>query len=126
MNSEIENVVTLFRPVGRRELELIRESGFREFPSRLPHPPFFYPVTNVEYATQIARDWNTKYSESGHSGYVLRFAVREEFLKAYPIRQVGDVTHREYWIPAAELAQFNQNILGLIEVVAEFHGAESK
>lgn len=122
MKTEIDNVVTLFRPVGRRELELIRESGFREFPPRLSQQPFFYPVTNLAYATQIARDWNTRDVESGHAGYVLKFAVREEFLKTHPIRQVGDVTHREYWIPAGELAQFNQHIVGGIEVVAEFHG----
>ncbi len=53
-------LTTLYRPVGRKELELIRNSGFRVFPSRLPSQPFFYPVVNEEYAVQIARDWNTK------------------------------------------------------------------
>jgi len=28
--------------------------------------------------------------------------------------------HQEYWIPAEELLQFNQNIVGSIEVIAEF------
>jgi hypothetical protein len=27
---------------------------------------------------------------------------------------------KEYWIPAGELEEFNQNILGPIEVIAEF------
>ena len=31
---------TLYRPVGQRELELVRESGFRRFPSRLPTNQF--------------------------------------------------------------------------------------
>jgi hypothetical protein len=44
----------LFRPVGQTEFELIRASGFREFPPRLPEQPYFYPVLNLEYATQIA------------------------------------------------------------------------
>lgn len=33
---------------------------------------------------------------------------------------VGSSQHQEYWIPAAELEQFNQNIVGKIEVIAEF------
>ena len=46
--------MTLFRPVGLKELELIAESGWRAFPPRLEWQPFFYPVLNVEYAEQIA------------------------------------------------------------------------
>ena len=51
----------------------MRASGYREFPPRLPEQPFFYPVLNEDYATQIARDWNTKDERSGFAGYVLRF-----------------------------------------------------
>jgi hypothetical protein len=46
----------LYRPVGQRELELIRDSGWSAFPPRLPHQPIFYPVLNEEYAVQIARE----------------------------------------------------------------------
>ncbi|HYL99863.1 MAG TPA: ADP-ribosylation/crystallin J1, partial [Blastocatellia bacterium] len=42
----------LFRPVGAKELQLIADSGFREFPPRLDHQPIFYPVLNFEYAEQ--------------------------------------------------------------------------
>jgi len=90
----------------------------------LPEQPYFYPVTNLEYATQIARDWNTKDAASEFAGYVLQFEVEEEFLKNYPIRQVGDVKHREYWIPASDLDRFNQCIVGTIQVVAEFYGKD--
>jgi hypothetical protein len=112
----------LFRPVGRTEFELIRASGFREFPPRLPEQPYFYPVLNLEYATQIARDWNAKDAQSGSVGYVLKFQVESEFLNRYQVRQVGDVTHREYWIPAEDLVAFNERMVGLIEVVAEYRG----
>ena len=71
----------LFRPVGPKELELIEASGWREFPPRLPEQPIFYPVTNEEYAVQIARDWNVK--ESG-SGYVTKFAVAADCISRYP------------------------------------------
>ncbi len=84
-----EETVTLYRPVGQKELDLIRESGYREFPPRLAWQPIFYPVLNEEYAVQIARDWNTKDEASGHVGYVTRFRVRAEFLKRYPVQTVG-------------------------------------
>lgn len=115
-----DETTTLYRPVGKKELALIRQSGFREFPPRLPEQPIFYPVLNEEYATQIARDWNTKFNAE-RSGYVTRFEVRSEFLARYTPQTVGGELHRELWIPAAELPLFNQNIVGLIEVVAEFH-----
>src|SRR5208283_1103037 len=77
------SLTTLYRPVGQAELELIRASHFREFPPRLPEQPVFYPVLTEEYATQIARDWNTKDERSGFAGYVLRFAVQTEFLSRF-------------------------------------------
>lgn len=42
----------LFRPVGLYELRLIAAGGYRAFPPRLPTQPIFYPVLNLEYATQ--------------------------------------------------------------------------
>lgn len=114
-----EVTTTLYRPVGTAELELIRKSGFREFPPRLPDQPIFYPVLTEEYATQIARDWNTKYNADGR-GYVTRFRVRSQFLSKFVPQTVGSVEHREYWIPAEELYLLNRNIVGLIEVIAEF------
>jgi hypothetical protein len=113
-------VTTLYRPVGQAEFDLIRASQFRRFPPRLPEQPFFYPVSNEEYATQIARDWNTKDANSGFTGYVLRFDVLSSFLDHYGIHRVGDSRHLEYWIPAADLNEFNRNIVGFIEVISEY------
>jgi hypothetical protein len=115
----IEETVTLYRPVGQKELDLIRASDFKDFPPRLPEQSIFYPVLNEEYATQIARDWNAKYNED-KIGYVTKFAVRKEFLDNYEIKIVGGKTHAEYWIPAEDLGEFNRNIVGKIEVIAEF------
>ncbi|MDJ0699325.1 MAG: hypothetical protein QNJ07_05670 [Woeseiaceae bacterium] len=39
---------TLYRPVGPAELDLIRDSGWQEFPPRLPEQPIFYPVLNLD------------------------------------------------------------------------------
>jgi hypothetical protein len=117
-----DETVTLYRPVGQAEFDLIRGADFRAFPPRLPEQPIFYPVLNEPYATKIARDWNTKDAASGFTGYVLRFEVRKEFLARYEVHTVGDSSHREYWIPARELEHFNQNIKGRIEVTAKFGG----
>ena len=111
----------LFRPVGQQELDLIQASGFTEFPSRLPEQPIFYPILNEGYAIQIARDWNAKHNPD-KVGYVTRFYVSSEYLKRYEIQTVGGSVHQEYWIPAEDLAEFNRNIVGKIEVVAEFRG----
>jgi hypothetical protein len=115
--------ITLYRPVGPKELELIRHSGFRAFPPRLPHQPIFSPVLNREYAVEIARDWNAQDRETGYSGYVTRFEVDAEFLARYRSHRVGDATHQEYWIPALELEAFNAHIVGPIDVIDEYHGA---
>jgi hypothetical protein len=122
---EDEITITLYRPVGEGELELIRGSGYRIFPPRLSGQPIFYPVLNEEYAAQIARDWNTKDEKSGFAGYVTRFEVRVRFLKNYEIHRVGGDIHYEYWIPAEDLAAFNENIVGPIKVIATYHGSGS-
>ena len=96
---------------------MIAASGYREFPPRLPDQPIFYPVLNQEYATQIARDWNVKASGAG---YVTRFQVTRSFLDRYPEQVVGASIHRELWRPAEDLAEMNGNIVGLIEVIAEY------
>ncbi len=113
--------ITLYRPIGQKEYELIRDAGFRQFPPRLATQPIFYPVLNENYAIQIARDWNTKDAASGYTGYVTRFQVQSDFLRQYDVQTVGSQTHQEYWIPAEDLDQFNQHIVGLIEVTAKFH-----
>ena len=117
-----EPLTILFRPVGQAELDLIAATGFSRFPPRLPSQPIFYPVLTESYAAEIARDWNTRDEASGYAGYVLRFRVETEFLARYPERIAGAARHRELWVPAEELEEFNRHIRGPIEVVAEFHG----
>ena len=112
--------VTLCRPVGQRELELIALSGYRAFPPRLPEQPIFYPVLTREYAEQIARDWNTKDESSGFVGYVLQFDVDADYLANFQVHRAGGKQHLEYWIPAEELQEFNRHIQGAIRIVATF------
>jgi hypothetical protein len=115
---------TLWRPVGRDELRLIEGVAFRAFPPRLPEQPIFYPVLNFEYAEQIARDWNSKDDRHGNVGYVTEFDVPVDVADRYEPQQVGSRVHRELWIPAEELQQFNAAIIGRIRVVAEYRHGE--
>jgi hypothetical protein len=117
----MEETTILYRPVGANELHLVAESGYSAFPPRLPGQPIFYPVLNEEYTTQIARDWNAKDSQS-RVGYVTRFAVRTSYLSQFAVQKVGGALHLEYWIAAEKLEEFNQNIVGKIEVISEFRG----
>ncbi len=121
MNKSSETL-TLYRPVGPEELALVEQSGFRAFPPRLPEQPIFYPVLNEEYAVQIARDWNVPASGAG---YVTRFRVEADFARRYAVQTVGASVHQELWVPASELDEFNANLVGPIEVVAQFHGPET-
>jgi hypothetical protein len=116
-------ITVLFRPVGTKELALIRASGFTKFPPRLPEQPIFYPVLKEGYAIQIARDWNAR-RNADKKGYVTRFRIKTEYLSQFNIQTVGGSEHQEYWIPADQLDQFNQNIIGEIEVIAEYQGEE--
>ncbi|HJQ56467.1 MAG TPA: ADP-ribosylation/crystallin J1 [Vineibacter sp.] len=110
--------VILFRPVGPAELDLIRQASYSAFPPRLLEQPIFYPVLTEEYAVKIARDWNVPASGAG---YVTRFKVLRVFLARYKVQDAAGRRFQEYWIPAEDLAEFNRNIVGPIEVIAEFH-----
>ena len=112
-----DDTLTLWRPIGPQELELIRQTGMRAFPPRLPEQPIFYPVLTEEYAVKIARDWNVPASGSG---FVTRFKVRRSFIDRYDVKDAGGRSHLEYWIPAEDLDAFNAAIVGTIEIVRSF------
>lgn len=112
--------VTLWRPVGQPELDLIAAAEWRRFPPRLRGQPIFYPVLNEEYATRIARDWNTKDPASGYVGYVLRFVVKADYLREFEPHRVGGAGIDELWVPAERLEEFNDHIVGTIDVVSEY------
>jgi hypothetical protein len=112
-----KTTVTLWRPVGPKELDLIRASAMRAFPPRLPDQPIFYPVLSEDYARRIAREWNVPASGMG---YVTRFEVDAAFLSRYAPQTAGGRACSEYWIPAEELGAFNAAIVGAIEVIAAY------
>lgn len=108
-------VTEMFRPVGPNEYRLLEQNDFTKWPPRLETQPIFYPVTNEQYASEIAQKWNVR----DHGlGFVTRFFVKSAFADKYDIQQVGASHHTEWWIPAEDLDELNRNIVGLIEVIA--------
>lgn len=114
--------VKLYRPVGLKELELIMLSGWKKYPPRLVWQPIFYPVLNQAYASQIAREWNTKDPFSGNCGVVTSFDIRKDHFSKYEVQVVGGAIHEELWVPAEQLEQFNDNIVGKITIETAYFG----
>lgn len=112
----------LYRPVGLKELELILNNDSKRFPPRLNWQPIFYPVLNFEYAAQICYQWNVVDDNSGFSGFVTEFALDESYLEKFEEQVVGGDMHRELWVPSEELEEFNERIIGGIQVTAAFYG----
>lgn len=103
--------ITMYRPCNQAEYNLVKESGFKKWPPRLPGQPIFYPVTNQRYAQEV-NEWNHK--DFG-GGYVMKFTVKKSFVDQYKIERVGAEHHTEWWIPAEDLDALNDNIIGQIE-----------
>ena len=119
-------LITLYRPVGQKELDLIKGSGNKKFPPRLGWQPIFYPVMNQPYAEQIALEWNTKDEFSGYAGYVTAFDLPGDYLEQFPIQNVGGEIHNELWVPAEQLEEFNNKIVGGIRLIKSFYGEKFK
>ena len=117
-------VRTLYRPVGLREMERILEAGARGFPPRRKEQPIFYPVLGQDYAEQIARRWNTTDRRSGFAGFVTRFAIDAAYVARFEEHVVGAAIHRELWVPAEELDEFNDHIAGPIVMIAAYYGPD--
>lgn len=110
----------LYRPVGLHELELIYEDSMRAFPARLPERPVFYPVLQLEYARQIASEWNA--GSGGSAGYVTQFKVEDDYVAQFETHTVGESQYEEFWIPAEELEEFNRHLIGHIKVLEAHFG----
>jgi hypothetical protein len=97
-------------------------SNWKSFPPRLFWQPIFYPVLNQLYAEQIALEWNTKDEFSGYCGIVTGFEINQDYYSNYAVQNVGGDIHNELWIPAKDLDEFNQNIVGEIAIIKVFFG----
>jgi len=85
-------------------LDLIAELDWKGFPPRLPQQPIFYPVTNLDYARRISIEWNLP-------------AYAKSYFQKFDVQNAGGKRIDGLWIPAEELAKFNQHIIGKIEII---------
>lgn len=92
----------------------------RTFPPRLPEQPIFYPVLTFEYAEKIARDWNSVRENHNFVGLVVRFGIDDAYPTRFQAQNVGEHNCQELWVPAEQLDEFNQYVIGAIDVVAEY------
>lgn len=113
---------TLYRPTGPNELALIVDSGMKRFPPRLFWQPIFYPVLNVEYASEIAERWNRGEEDSDHAGFVTAFEIPEDYFRQFQIQTVGLDHHQELWVPDHQLSEFNDRIVDGIRVERSYLG----
>lgn len=115
---------TLYRPVGLKEMTLILESNSMRFPPRHPEQPIFYPVLNQEYAGQIATQWNAPSAQSGYAGFVTTFEIDARYGSRFKAHTVGRALHRELWVPAEQLDEFNRHLAGPIRLLSADYGEE--
>ena len=46
--------------------------------------------------------------------------MKLSFMQGYQVQKVGGAIHTEWWIPAGDLEELNDNIVGEIEVMHTF------
>ena len=112
----------LYCPVGLSEMQRILEEEPHAFPARQTDQPYFYPALTEGYAHQIARDWNINDHVLGYVGFVTQFRVEANYLKQFEEKVVDGSQHKQLWIPAGQLTEFNQRIIGGINVIAAYYG----
>ena len=110
------DVVTLWRPTGPDEWDLVAASGHRAWPSRLAEQPAFLAVSDERHATTIAREVVVAHDGAG---YLTRFDVEAQWLSVLPARG-HDVL--EYEIPAGQLPELNEHLVGAIQEMARYVG----
>jgi hypothetical protein len=115
----MQELVTLYRPVGLREIALVKDADWRAFPPRSRGQPNLCPLPSQSDAAQIARDWQVKF---WGAGFVTRFTVKAAYLRELQAQGEPEV-RLDYWISRQELPRFNENIVGRIEVVETFYAA---
>jgi hypothetical protein len=115
-----DETTALYRALGQKELDLIEKSGFKAFPPYLEGQPTFNFLLNEQHARFIASEINANKASSAYTGYVLRLYVRSDFVAQFEIRKDVSDPALEYEIPTDRIAQFNENIVGEIELVARY------
>ena len=125
---EATHLTTVFRPISAAEIEGLEAANwlrFRQnrFAARLLNQPIFIVFTNELDARRVARE-AAAHDENGRRAYVTRFKVRPEVLERYEMRTVEADAGARHLVPENRIDWFNPDIVGPIEVIAEYDGSE--
>lgn len=101
----------LYKPAAAQEIGLIRKSGWREFPPDFPGRIFYLYEDRVKEITLYL-----DLKAAGSRTYV-RFKIDANYLESDPRRLASGAVYDELLVPDSHLQEFNQHIVGLIEVV---------
>ncbi|MCX4027823.1 hypothetical protein H0A36_23735 [Endozoicomonas sp. SM1973] len=107
----------LFRPIGPDQFEALKKLEFSQIPSHVFGQKFFYPQLHESFAKQIAKEWYLP--KHGHA-YVIRLEIACSYLEQFEVKRIGGPEHTEYRIPIEEKANFSRELVGKIEVIAEY------
>ena len=53
---------------------------------------------------------------------MLRFDIEAEYVSRFELQRVGGAGIDELWVPAERLDEFNDHIVGAIELIASYSG----
>ncbi len=112
---------TLYRAVGKKELDLILNNRWLTFPDRFSHQTVFNPTPNFAHAAAIAKQFLTQDANADYMGFVTSFQVYSEYLKKFADQ--NGAYPSEIKVPASESYEFNLNIHGGIQIVSAYCGA---
>jgi hypothetical protein len=107
-------LTTLYRPIGPKERNLLEASGWTRYPEGLFEQLVFYPGSHLESAVQSARTW---YVLAYGSGFITKVELPESFIDSI---FASNEKQDELWVQANSLEEFNQQIVGEIEVLRSF------
>ncbi|WP_163832084.1 hypothetical protein [Spartinivicinus ruber] len=107
----------LFRPIGPEQFEALKNLGFSQIPSHVFGQKFFYPLLHESFAKQIAQEW---YLPKHGQAYVIRLEIASSYLEQFEVKRIGGPEHTEYRIPIEEQTNFSRELVGNIEIVAEY------
>ena len=110
MTAQLAETLTLWRPIGQAELDLITESGWRRFQPGLPGQPIFYPVLKPRVRREDRARLQHEEPGFGNVGYVVRFDVGARYGARFEPRRLRGPGIDEPWVPAEEPVEFNEHI----------------
>lgn len=103
-------LLTLYRPVGPEELDFIARSGWTRFPPRLRRKTVFYhEIEKASLADEPVTD------DICRNTFIIRIHMLSEYLKQYCMTEPKDDCE-ELCIPLDKSDEFNNHIIGLIEL----------